>query len=442
MVEKGITVLLVEDDLIMIKSMAAYLRMEGYNVATATNGKLALESIKAQSPDLVVTDLNMPEMDGNELLKHLAADYPQLPVIIVSGVGTMANVTEALHMGAKDFIQKPIEDMALLHHSIDRALVHAELKSEHAQYQEDLEWLVEKRTAELWGKNIELKKMMVEQKHTEAQLVQAQKLESVGQLASGIAHEINTPTQFVSSNIEFLDQSFKDICTLGSQLLELTGKMRTKEVTEAELDAVDQLVEELDWEFLIEEVPGAIEQSREGINRIATIIKAMKEFSHPGSSSISEVDLNQIIETTIIVARNEWKYVADMDTELSSDLLPTPCLGDEIGQVILNVIVNAAHAVEKKIGSMPESQKGQITIKTIQGDGEAEIHISDTGSGIPKNAQHRIFDPFFTTKKVGKGTGQGLAIAHNVVTKKHGGRLTFHTKIGVGTTFVIYLPQK
>lgn len=436
------TLLVAEDDAFTRTSMTAYLRAEGFNVYKSANGVEALDIIKENIPDLVVSDLNMPEMDGMELLKILAVEFPTLPVIIISGVGTMGHVIEALRVGANDYLPKPIEDMGLLKHSIEVALSHARLKMENLKYQEDLEWLVEKRTSELVDKNEELKMMVEERKHTEAQLLQAQKLESVGQLAAGIAHEINTPTQFVSSNIDFLGESFEQVVELVEILKNIHKRAQSKELNDTLLQEAENLIEDLDWEYLAEEIPTAVVQSKEGVKRIATIVKAMKDFSHPGSKDKGDVDLNWIIETTVVVARNEWKYVSDLTTDMDENLLPTKCLSDEIGQVILNMIVNAAHAIEAKLGRTPEEVKGKITIATKQRDGFAEITVTDTGAGIPERAKHRIFDPFFTTKNVGKGTGQGLAIAHTVITNKHGGTISFETEKDVGTTFTITLPQE
>lgn len=430
-----------EDDVITRTSMTAYLKAEGYEVQKTADGLEALGLIRENPPDLVISDLNMPVMDGMELLKVLAVEYPDIPVIIVSGVGTMTNVIEALRVGASDYIQKPIEDMGLLKHSIDIALSHLKLKIENKSYQEDLEWLVERRTSEIFEKNLELKKMVEERRKTEAQLLQAQKLESVGQLAAGIAHEINTPTQFVSSNLDFLDESFKDVIELVSTLDTVRKRVQTDEVNAEFLVEAEELIEELDWEYLAEEIPKALDQSREGVKRISTIVKAMKDFSHPGSKDMGDVDLNRIITTTVVVARNEWKYVADLETDLDSSLQPTRCLSDEVGQAILNMIVNAAHAIEDKLGKTPDDGKGKITISTKQLEAHVEIRITDSGTGIPEHARHRIFDPFYTTKKVGKGTGQGLAIAHTVITNKHGGTLTFETEDDVGTTFIITLPH-
>jgi signal transduction histidine kinase len=190
---------------------------------------------------------------------------------------------------------------------------------------------------------------------------------------------------------------------------------------------------------LKEEVPRAIEQTLDGVNRVAKIVRAMKEFSHPSSEGKVAADVNRLIDNTITVANNEWKYVADLVRDFDPSLPLVPCIAGELNQVILNLIVNAAHAIGESIKADP-GRKGIITITTRAAEAGVEIRVKDTGTGIPVEARAKIFDPFFTTKAVGKGTGQGLTIAHGVIVKKHGGRLSFETEMGVGTTFVIHLP--
>ncbi len=212
-------------------------------------------------------------------------------------------------------------------------------------------------------------------------------------------------------------------------------------MTEAQIKKNDEIVDHLDWDYLKEEIPRAIDQSIEGIQRVTSIVQAMKEFSHPGSKQKINADLNRIIETTITISRNEWKYVATLETDLDPELQSVPCLVDEMGQVILNLLINAAHAIENELGNNPEGKKGRICISTRQYDQYVEIRISDTGCGIPASIESKVFDPFFTTKEVGKGTGQGLTIAHDVITGKHNGTLVFETEPGAGTTFIIRLPR-
>lgn len=273
----------------------------------------------------------------------------------------------------------------------------------------------------------------------EAQLVQAQKLESIGQLAAGIAHEINTPTQYVGDNTRFLQEAFGDLSKVQAKYDQLLEAVKTDAIGEDLVTGIEATTQEVDMEYLKEEIPKAIQQSLDGVQRVAKIVRAMKEFSHPDADEKTPIDLNHAIESTITVARNEWKYVAEMVTEFNPELPLVPCLPGEFNQVILNITVNAAHAIAAVVGDGAEG-KGTITIRTRLDGDWAEVQISDTGQGIPEEMRARIFDPFFTTKKVGKGTGQGLAIVHNVVVEKHGGTITFESEVGKGTTFIVRLP--
>ena len=280
---------------------------------------------------------------------------------------------------------------------------------------------------------------ITERKMLEKQLAQAQKLRSIGQLASGIAHEINTPTQYVGDNIRFLKDAFEDLIVVLQGDEELLAAARGGVVSAELIRRLQDGRERADLEYLVAEVPVAIQHTLEGVERISKIVRAMKDFAHPGREEKAPADLNQIIDSTVTVARNEWKYVADMQTDFDRSLPPVLCHPAEIGQVILNLVINAAHAIEDVV-KQGRAAKGGITIATRRRDGWAEIRISDTGGGIPENIRHRIFDPFFTTKEIGRGTGQGLAICYPVIVGKHGGRITFDSEVGRGTTFTIGLP--
>lgn len=281
---------------------------------------------------------------------------------------------------------------------------------------------------------------LTERKILESQLRHAQKLESIGQLAAGIAHEINTPTQYVGDNARFLRDAFADINRVLAKYDELFQKARTNSVNHEIIEEVKREIKDADLEYLIEEVPSAVQQSLEGVSRIAKIVQSMKDFAHPGTKEKTAVDLNKAIESTITVARNEWKYVADIETHFDPNLPPVPCLLGEFNQVVLNMVINASHAIKDVVGDASHG-KGKITVSTTKvNDDWAEVRIGDTGTGIPTEVQPKVFDPFFTTKEVGKGTGQGLAISHTVVVEKHHGKLSFETEPGKGTTFIIQLP--
>lgn len=270
------------------------------------------------------------------------------------------------------------------------------------------------------------------------QLHQAQKLESIGRLAAGIAHEINTPTQYVSDNIHFIGKALGDLDRVIGAYTGLLNWLRAQGPLPAEVGAMLAPAEKVRLDYLRREIPVAISDAEEGLARVTKIVRAMKTFSHPGQDTFTPIDLNQAIESTLTVSRNEWKYVAELVTDLAPHLPLIPCLPGEFNQVILNIVVNAAHAIADVVGN--SDKKGTITVSTHLDGSWVEIRIRDTGTGIPAHAQPHVFEPFFTTKEIGKGTGQGLALARSVIVDQHAGTLTFETAPGAGTTFIIRLP--
>jgi len=269
------------------------------------------------------------------------------------------------------------------------------------------------------------------------ELTAAQKLESVGRLAAGVAHEINTPVQFVSDNVQFVRTSLPDIAAVINAYRNLQKTVQSRGDVAAAASLAAEAEKTADLDYVMENAPQAIESSIEGLGRIATIVRSMKEFAHPDQGEKKYADLNQAIRSTLVVARNEYKYVAEIHTQFG-DLPAVPCYLGEINQVILNLLVNASHAIHDVVSDT--GSLGKITVRTRLDGDAVEISIGDTGTGIPETARDKIFDPFFTTKEVGKGTGQGLAIARSVVVNKHGGTLRFETESGKGTTFFIRLP--
>ncbi len=283
-------------------------------------------------------------------------------------------------------------------------------------------------------------KDITEQKKLEDQLYHAQKMESIGRLAAGIAHEINTPIQYVHDNVDFLNDSFQDFIEFVN-LVNITIGKTPEDKRCADIQAIENLKDERDFEFLLEEIPSSISQSIEGIERVTKIVKAMKSFAHPGIEEKAPLNLNEAIESTITVAKNEWKYVADIVTDYNEFLPPVMCYAGDFKQIILNLIVNAAHTIgDKQNKENSHDKKGLISIKTDYKDNFAIIEISDTGMGVADSVKQHIFEPFFTTKPVGIGTGQGLAIVYNIVVKKHSGKIDFETAEGEGTRFRIEIP--
>ena len=264
----------------------------------------------------------------------------------------------------------------------------------------------------------------------------AQKLESVGRLAAGIAHEINTPIQYVGDGVAFLQSAQADLEQLLEAYRVAFKRLAAEESPAAIMESVEKAQSATDFEFLRIEVPKAFERTLQGVERVAAIVRAIKEFAHPDANEHSPADLNHAIETTLVVAHNEYKYTATVETKLG----PMPevmCNVGELNQVFLNLIVNAAHAIQE---SGKDASTGRITITTARSRDSVVISITDNGCGIPEENLEKVFDPFFTTKEVGRGTGQGLAIAHSIVSEKHGGSIDVHSTIGVGTHFVVRLP--
>ena len=278
---------------------------------------------------------------------------------------------------------------------------------------------------------------LTQAKKIENKLLQAQKMESIGQLAAGVAHEINTPTQYVKDNVEFLQpavETFSDIVQSVQKWLSQQSVNDDKDLTR-----LNKLIADSDIEFLIEESPLALEQSIEGLLRISKIVGAMKSFSHTNDAQMQLTNLNEAIEATITLSRNEWRYVCQVDCNLDESLPTVPCFRDEVNQVILNFIVNAAHAIEDK-HSDSEAELGKIHISTFVENDSCIICIEDDGIGMSEEIQKRIFDPFFTTKDVGKGTGQGMSLAYSTIVEKHDGFIEIKSEEGLGTKFKIGLP--
>jgi two-component system, NtrC family, sensor kinase len=301
-----------------------------------------------------------------------------------------------------------------------------------------LEQKVKRRTQELEQSHESLSRALLELKLAQGQLLEANKLEAIGQLAAGVAHEINTPVQYVSDNTSFLKDAFENLLVTLDEALSTARDLARPSGAAASLQRLDNRLATSNLAWVRQQIPRALDQSLEGLERVTTIVSAMKEFSHPSAREKQLVDLHDAIRTTITVASHEWKYVAEVRTEFDSNVPQIPCLRNEFNQVILNLIVNAAHAIGERHGT--DGEKGTISIATELVGDQVEVRIRDDGNGIPKSVTDRVYDPFFTTKPVGKGTGQGLSIARSVIVDKHGGTIRFETAVGAGTCFFVRLP--
>jgi signal transduction histidine kinase len=278
-------------------------------------------------------------------------------------------------------------------------------------------------------------------RRTQMELAHANKLTAIGELAAGVAHEINTPVQYVMDNTHFLQKVFGTLCGLLAEHQAAVSDVEHALPPERR-DALQKASKKARVEYLQREVPRAIGQSLEGLARVTTIVSAMKTFSHSSGGEMAQVNLREAIESTVTLARNEWKYVAEVELDLDPRLELVTCMRDEMNQVILNLVVNAAHAIGEVPREEGDTTLGRIVIATRADGDTAEIRVSDTGVGIPDALRERVFEPFFTTKAVGKGTGQGLAIVYSVIVEKHDGTIAIESEVGRGTTMIVRFPRQ
>lgn len=369
------------------------------------------------------------ERDGLVLLNEDGSIFEANPSFLAM-LGYTADELAGLHLGDWDgrYRNLSLEEMAGLlregerfaettYRRKDDSTFVAEVSISCIQWNNRMSYLLSVRDA-------------TEFRELQRQLMQAQRLESLGQIAAGIAHEINSPMQFLLSNATFIEDAFTDINAF------LDTMQHHPSISQEEMRAA---LHKLDIDYLHQEIPACFREIHDGIDRVIKIVSAMKEFSHPGGSSKTLIDINHLLDNTLIVCRNEWKYDAQVITCFDPDLPKTLCFPDQINQVVLNMIINACHAIQAHKETVP-GHAGLISICTRNSDHGIEIQVKDNGCGIPEVIRHRIYDPFFTTKTVGKGTGQGLAIVRDIIVSKHGGRIDCDSSPGQGTTFTLHLP--
>ncbi len=421
--------------------------LDEFVIESAFQGEEGLKCVEAGCAEghpyaMAFVDMRMPPgWDGVETIAKIWAVDPDLQVVICTAYSDYTLEDMIAKLGRTDrfvLLKKPFDNSEV--RQLANALTEKwALLQQTRAHVDELERRISERTRALESANATLQAEIAERNRMEVQLRHAQKMESIGQLAAGIAHEINTPTQYIGDNTRF----FRDACGDLFKVIDQQGKLLTAACAgapAAELTAALEaagMAEEV--EYLTAEIPRALAQSLDGVDRVNRIVRAMKEFSHPGTGQKSPTQLDRAIETTVTVCHNEWKYLAELVTDFDPALPPVPVLAGEFNQIILNLVVNAAHAIADVVGDGSKG-KGTLTISTRRDGDWAEIRIRDTGTGIPEGVRTKVFDPFFTTKGVGKGTGQGLAIAHNVVVEKHGGTIHFETETGMGTTFILRLP--
>jgi signal transduction histidine kinase len=399
-------VLIADDSAVVRRILGDALARNGYESVAHATGDEAWKALSRGGFHIAVLGWRLPGLSGGAICRRLQthAGLQGVYAIILTGRNALAEFDEALAAGANDCIVKPFNEGELL---ARLAVAERILR-------------------------------------TQSDLAESQRLATIGSLTAGVAHEINTPMQYVADNARFLQESFGQLSRFFARLDEWRSARRGGVSGEdgsppaAFPAALEEALGEFEIEYLLREFPSAAKETLEGVARVTSIVQAMKAFCHPGATDKAPVDLTRAIENTVTVARNEWKYVAEVVTEFDPDLPHVKCYAAELNQVVLNLIVNAAHAVGEAVGK--SGRRGMITIRTLRDDGWAEIRVHDTGLGIPEKIRFKIFKPFFTTKPAGKGTGQGLAIARRVVVEKHGGTIDFTSEEGRGTTFVVRLP--
>lgn len=414
-----------------------------FEIESAFQGKEALSLVMSAVQEnrpyaMAFLDVRMPPgWDGIETAARIWERDPHLQIVFCTAYSDYSwpdMRTKLEHTDRFVILKKPFDNVEVL--QLADALTEKRHVTEQAALKMSaLEQAVEERTREIRAANQALQAQIAERQLLENQLVQAQKLESIGQLAAGIAHEINTPIQYIGDSIEFLRSA---VGSLGEVLAEYhqlhTGSdARDKDAMLARAKAAAEAVE---LDFLQSEIPRAFERTFDGVTRVTQIVRAMKEFSFPEAREHSYEDINRALENTLVVARNEYKLLAQVETQFG-DLPQVKCNVGELNQVFLNLIVNAAHAIQT---SGKDAATGVIAIRTSAVNGLVEIAIRDNGTGIAPEHANKIFDPFFTTKEVGRGTGQGLSIARAAVVTRHGGTLSFESEVGRGTTFFVRVP--
>ena len=387
-------VLVVDDNPVDRDLVAAFLDKR-YTVLRAADAAAGLEVYRAERPDCVLLDHNLPGVAGLDAIKSYMAEGAA--VVMLTGGGSDSLSAEAFKRGARDYVLKTGLNRAALERIVSRE--------------------IERRLLEL------------SLREAQERLQLAEKLESIGQLAAGVAHEINTPAHYVGDNIAFLATALDDLLPVLDAFKRLAAEQGKDELRAVAAQA--------DLDYLLAEIPAALKSAAGGIQQIKHIVTAMKEFSHP-SEQLQQMDLNHAIESTVTVARHEWKYVADVALDLAKNLPLVRCFPSQINQVVLNLVVNAAQAVAERVAG--GTDKGRIRVSTACAGGHVTIAVEDDGVGIPKAIRSRIFDPFFTTKEPGKGTGQGLAIAHRIVVEHHRGEIRVDSEAGAGARFEVMLP--
>lgn len=434
-------VLIVDDNPTNLGVLSDVLDRAGWSVSAVKSGVKALERIQFIRPDLILLDVMMPEMDGFETCQRLKAmpDMQHIPIIFMTALSDVSDKVKGFELGAVDYITKPFQQAEV----IARAQTHLKLyrlQQEVQQYNADLEAQVQHRTQEL-------ETVIETLKSTQLQLVQTEKMSSLGQLVAGIAHEINNPVNFIHGNLAHAESYMQQMLEAIAIYRPLAHDIAAKVGVNDALMAIDE--DELD--FTQEDFPKLLQSMRTGTTRIRDIVSGLRTFSRIDESPCKEIDLHESIDSTLIILRSRLKSKGEYpEVEVVrnyGDLAPIECYSGELNQVFMNIFGNAIDAIQERyhaqlVGAIQPSV-GRIEITTQLGEAQTvRITVTDNGIGMSDATRNKIFEPFFTTKNVGKGTGLGLALAYAIVTEKHQGELICTSEVGQGTRFEICLPKQ
>jgi two-component system, NtrC family, sensor kinase len=404
--------ILVVDDEECVRNLFVDYLSESYSCASAADAPEALELLSGEPFALVISDMRMPGQSGIELLRKITERYPDTAVIMVSGIDRTQRVIDAIRMGASDYLLKPCE-LNVLTASVERALGRRTLLRNARRYKQDLE-----------NRNAELARQRTEMERLQAQVLQAEKMASLGQLAAGVAHELNNPAGFIYSNIDLLKEHVERLksCLSDYDEVELPPEAAAR---------IDAIKKEIDYDNLVADLGSILSDCYSGAERICDVVQNLRLFSRLDEAEFKRVDLNEGIESTVRLLSGYYKSGKITLTRDYGQIPQTNCYAAQLNQVWMNLLANAAQAIG--------TAKGEVHIKTWCEAQNVIVSISDTGPGMAPEQLKKIFDPFFTTKPVGEGTGLGLSISHGIV-ERHGGRLTVESAPGQGTTFTIFLP--
>jgi signal transduction histidine kinase len=403
--------ILIVDDEAPVRNMFADYLSDTYECVTAASADEALAHLAADSFALVISDMRMPGRNGVELLREITSRYADTVVIMVSGVDRPQRVRDALRLGAFDYLIKPCE-LDVLSISVERALERRALQLTARKYKADLE-----------TQNAELSRSKAELERLQAQIIHSEKMASVGQLAAGIAHEINNPAGFIYGNMDMLRDHLAHLRKLLAVYDQLVLPPDVAQM-------VHSVKVEINYERLMGDLSSIVSDCVEGAERISDIVQNLRLFSRLDEAEVKQVDLHEGIDSTIRLLSRYYSSSRVTLRRNYGDLPPISCYAGQLNQVWMNLLVNAAQAV---------GDEGEVSISTRLEDAWVVVTISDTGCGIPADQIKRIFDPFFTTKPVGEGTGLGLATSYGII-ERHGGTITVKSQVAAGTTFTIKVP--